>query len=82
MLMSRPSSRRTPAAVAAATAAVAVKAATAAPVLIEDYGDVAAARIGSDAGTQMVVIIRRDAEWRIRDVYDVVDPPSEGSGAP
>ncbi|MBS1674208.1 MAG: hypothetical protein JSS74_09615 [Actinobacteria bacterium] len=65
-----------------APAAVAVKAATAAPVLIEDYGDVAAARIGSDAGTQMVVIIRRDAEWRIRDVYDVVDPPSEGSGAP
>lgn|GEM_PF-1051791 len=53
-----------------------------APVLIEDYGDVAAIRNGSGDGAQMVVIIRRDAEWRIREVYDIADPPSEGTGAP
>ncbi|VXC29186.1 conserved hypothetical protein [Microbacterium sp. 8M] len=51
-------------------------------VLIEDYGDVAALRSGSGSQAQMVVIIRRDAEWRIRDVYDIADPPSEGAGAP
>ncbi|GAB6857577.1 hypothetical protein [Microbacterium xylanilyticum] len=51
-------------------------------VLIEDYGDVAALRSGSGPRAQMVVIIRRDAEWRIRDVYDIADPPSEGAGAP
>ncbi|MBS1905133.1 MAG: hypothetical protein JST33_00905 [Actinobacteria bacterium] len=55
---------------------------TAAPVLIEDYGDVAAIRSGSGDQAQMVVIIRRDAGWRIRDVYDIADPPSEGAGAP
>lgn len=52
------------------------------PVLIEDYGDIAAIRNGAGAEAQMVVIIRRDAEWRIRDVYDIADPPSEGAGAP
>lgn len=51
-------------------------------VLIEDYGDIAALRSGSGAGAQMVVIIRKDAEWRIRDVYDIADPPSEEAGAP
>nr|MBS1899603.1 hypothetical protein [Actinomycetota bacterium] len=49
--------------------------------LIEDYGDLAALRSGSGEGGQMVVIIRRDAEWRIRDVYDIADPPSDESGA-
>ncbi|MGO4681223.1 hypothetical protein [Microbacterium sp. 2MCAF23] len=52
------------------------------PVLIEDYGDIAAIRNASEEGAQMVVIIRRDAEWRIRDVYDIANPPSEGTGAP
>lgn len=53
------------------------------PVLIEDYGDIAAVRNPADGGAQMVVIIRRDDGWRIRDVYDVVDPPSGGAaGAP
>ena len=50
--------------------------------LIEDYGDIAAMRSGSGEGAQMIVIMRRDAEWRIRDVYDIADPPSEGAGAP
>ncbi|MFB7842593.1 hypothetical protein [Microbacterium sp. NPDC056052] len=50
--------------------------------LIEDYGDIAAIRNGSGEEAQMVVIIRRNAEWRIRDVYDIADPPSEGAGAP
>lgn len=52
------------------------------PALIEDYGDLAALRSGAGEGAQLVVIIRRDAEWRIRDVYDIADPPSEGAGAP
>jgi len=50
--------------------------------LIEDYGDVAALRNGSGEEAQMVVIIRRNAEWRIRDVYDIANPPSEGAGPP
>ena len=50
--------------------------------LIEDYGDIAAIRNGSGEEAQMVVIIRRNAEWRIRDVYDIANPPSEGAGAP
>lgn len=50
--------------------------------LIEDYGDIAAIRNGSDDQAQMIVIIRRNAEWRIRDVYDIANPPSGGAGAP
>ncbi len=50
--------------------------------LIEDYGDLAAIRNGSGDQAQMIVIIRRNAEWRIRDVYDIANPPSEGAGAP
>lgn len=50
--------------------------------MIEDYGDIAAVRSGDGTGAQMVVIIRRDAEWRIRDVYDIANPPSEGAAAP
>ena len=52
------------------------------PALIEDYGDIAAVRNPASAGAQMIVIIRRDGEWRIRDVYDVADPPSGGAGTP
>ncbi|MFD6699254.1 MULTISPECIES: hypothetical protein [unclassified Microbacterium] len=59
-----------------------LRAADGPPVLIEDYGDIAAIRNSSDDGAQMVVIIRRNAEWRIRDVYDIANPPSEGTGAP
>ncbi|SFR35953.1 hypothetical protein SAMN04488591_0625 [Microbacterium azadirachtae] len=52
------------------------------PALIEDYGDLAALRSGAGEDAQLVVIIRRNAEWRIRDVYDIADPPSEGAGTP
>lgn len=50
--------------------------------LIEDYGGIAALRSGSGPEAQMIVIIRRNAEWRIRDVYDIADPPSEGAEPP
>ena len=59
-----------------------LRAADGPPVLIEDYGDIAAIRNSSDDDAQMVVIIRRNAEWRMRDVYDIANPPSEGTGAP
>lgn len=47
--------------------------------LVEDYGDLAALRWDPDAAdgaSQMIVMIRADEKWRIRDVYDVADPPS------
>ncbi|BDZ38176.1 hypothetical protein [Microbacterium suwonense] len=49
--------------------------------LIEDYGDVAVIRLaaGAETGEQMLVIVRTDAGWLVRDVYDVADQPS-GSG--
>src|SRR5690606_4178450 len=47
--------------------------------LIEDYGDIAVLRLGrtEDRGEQMIVIVRQDDEWLVRDVYDVADQPSE-----
>ncbi len=30
---------------------------------------------GDSAPAQIVVIVREDAEWLVRDVYDVVDQP-------
>ncbi|GAA4482700.1 hypothetical protein [Microbacterium panaciterrae] len=62
-------------------AAIQIRGDGAAPVLIEDYGDIAAVRNPAQEGAQMIVIIRRDGEWRIRDVYDVADPPSGGAAA-
>ncbi|MDQ4212685.1 hypothetical protein [Microbacterium capsulatum] len=59
-----------------------VRGAGAAPTLIEDYGDIAAVRTTGEDRAQMIVIIRRDDGWRIRDVYDIADPPSGGAGAP
>ncbi len=47
--------------------------------LVEDYGDLAAVRWDPDAAegaSQMSVMIRTDEKWRVRDVYDVADPPS------
>lgn len=50
-------------------------------VLIEDYGDVAAVRLDREGGaSQMLVLVRTDDGWRIRDAYDVGDPPSEEAG--
>lgn len=49
------------------------------PTLIEDYGDLAAVRWESSDGAdaQMLVLIRLNHRWRIQDVYDVADPPSQ-----
>ncbi|MGW8483844.1 hypothetical protein ACWGJP_11965 [Microbacterium sp. NPDC055903] len=47
-----------------------------APVLVDDYGDLAVVRIGAqDERAQMMVLIRIDDEWLVRDVYDVADQP-------
>lgn len=48
--------------------------------LVEDYGDLAALRwdpAAADGASQMIVMIRTDEKWRVRDVYDVADPPSQ-----
>lgn len=49
-----------------------------APVLIEDYGDVAVVRLaaGRSRGEQMLVLAGQNGEWLVRDVYDVADQPS------
>ncbi|WP_424935830.1 MULTISPECIES: hypothetical protein [Bacteria] len=49
--------------------------------LIEDFGDLAAIRVESRPTARMVIVVRTDDGWRIRDVYDVAEPPSE-EGAP
>lgn len=48
--------------------------------LVEDYGDLAALRWdahAADDASQMIVLIRVDERWRVRDVYDVANPPSQ-----
>lgn len=47
--------------------------------LIEDYGDIAVVRLGrtEEQREQMIVIIRQNDGWLVRDVYDVADQPSE-----
>ncbi|MFC7789693.1 hypothetical protein ACU045_12015 [Microbacterium sp. MAHUQ-60] len=47
--------------------------------LIEDYGDIAVLRLGrtEERREQMIVIVRENDEWLVRDVYDVADQPSE-----
>lgn len=46
--------------------------------LIEDYGDIAVIRLAPDDGhsEQMLVIVRQNDGWLVRDVYDVADQPS------
>jgi len=44
--------------------------------LIENFGDLAAIRVESGPEVRMVILVRTDDGWRIRDVYDVADPPS------
>ncbi|WP_429460224.1 hypothetical protein [Microbacterium sp. ZKA21] len=49
------------------------------PVLVDDYGDLAVIRLGSDpAHEQMLVLVRQDEKWLVRDVYDVADQPGDG----
>lgn len=48
--------------------------------LVEDYGDIAVTRLGRTAanGEQMLVLVREEDGWLVRDVYDVADQPSGG----
>lgn len=49
------------------------------PVLVDDYGDLAVIRLGSvAAGEQMLVLVRQNEKWLVRDVYDVADQPESG----
>ena len=49
------------------------------PVLVDDYGDLAVIRLGSEGeGEQMLVLVRQEEEWLVRDVYDVADQPRDG----
>jgi hypothetical protein len=46
--------------------------------LLDDFGDIAVLRVdASDASipSQMVVILRRDEKWLLRDVSDVAQQP-------
>ncbi len=46
-------------------------------VLVDDYGDIAVIRLGEAGGAeQMLVLIRQNDRWLVRDVYDVADQPS------
>lgn len=42
---------------------------------VEDYGDVAVVSIDAAGGRQMLVLIRINDSWLVRDVYDVADQP-------
>lgn len=49
------------------------------PALVDDYGDLAVIRLGTDAsGEQMLVLVRQNEKWLVRDVYDVADQPESG----
>ncbi|MDJ1115407.1 hypothetical protein [Microbacterium dauci] len=43
--------------------------------VIDEYGGVAALRVSGDAPAQVVVIVRRNDEWLVREVYDLADQP-------
>ncbi|PYD01058.1 hypothetical protein B4U78_005525 [Microbacterium esteraromaticum] len=46
---------------------------------VEDYGDVSVLRLGpsGERGEQMLVLVRQEDGWLVRDVYDVADQPSD-----
>lgn len=43
--------------------------------IIDDYGGVAALSVASQGRTQIVVIVRVEDEWLVRDIHDVADQP-------
>ena len=46
--------------------------------LLDDFGDIAVLRVDPNAGetqAQLVVVIRRDEKWLLRDVHDVAQQP-------
>ena len=42
---------------------------------VEDYGDVAVVRLDANGVRQMLVLVRQNDSWLVRDVYDVADQP-------
>lgn len=72
-----------PAAIAPASSADAAKIlrsdAAGEPVLVDDYGDLAVIRLGgAESAEQMLVLVRQDGRWLVRDAYDVADQPEDG----
>ena len=48
--------------------------------LLDDFGDIAVLRVDAGDGTvasQMVVIVRRNEKWLLRDVSDVAQQPEQ-----
>ncbi|HCJ49748.1 MAG TPA: hypothetical protein DHW40_10545 [Microbacterium sp.] len=43
--------------------------------LVDEYGGVAALRVTGQDRTQIVVIVRQNDEWLVREVYDLADQP-------
>lgn len=43
--------------------------------LVDDYGGVAVLRVDAEGGSQLVVIVRTDESWLVRDVFDAADQP-------
>lgn len=43
--------------------------------IVDEYGGVAALRVTGEAHTQIVVIVRQNDEWLVREVYDLADQP-------
>jgi hypothetical protein len=43
--------------------------------LVDEYGGVAALRVTGEDRTQIVVIVRQNDEWLVREVYDLADQP-------
>jgi hypothetical protein len=55
---------------------VATSAATRTLTLLDEYGGVAAVRVDApEQPSQIVVIVRMDEKWLVRDIYDVADQP-------
>ncbi|MFK0401051.1 hypothetical protein ACIQTT_01845 [Microbacterium sp. NPDC090225] len=43
---------------------------------VDEYGDVAVIRVESPAAPHILVLVRMNEKWLVRDVYDVADQPS------
>ena len=46
--------------------------------LLDDFGDLAVLRVegrAGEGGSQLVVIVRQDGKWLLRDVHDVAQQP-------
>jgi len=43
--------------------------------VLDGYGGVAALRVSAGGVHQVVVVVRNEDRWLVRDVYDVADQP-------